>query len=57
MTIRRVVHDQVDDHAHPDLLGVVHEVRELAESAVLGMDVVVVRDVVAVVLVGRGIEL
>ncbi len=52
----RVVDDEVDDDAHAELLGVVHEVHELAERAVLRVDVVVIGDVVAVVAVGRRVE-
>ena len=52
MPIRCVVDDQVDDHAQTDLLGVVHEVDELAERPELRVDAVVVRDVVAVVAIG-----
>jgi hypothetical protein len=51
-----VVDDEIDDDAEPDLVGVVHEVHELAERPVLWMHSVVVRDIVAVVAVRRWVE-
>ncbi len=56
MSIRGVVDDQIDDDAHAELFGVVHELDEVAERSVLRVDAVVVGDVVAVVAIGRGIE-
>ena len=55
-SIGRVVDDEIDDDAHAELLGVVHELDEVAERAVLRVDAVVVGDVVAVVAVGRRVE-
>jgi hypothetical protein len=51
-----MVHDQIDDDAHPYLVGMVHELHEIAERAVLRMHTVIVGDVVAVIAIGRGIE-
>ena len=56
MTIGRMVDHQIDDDAHADLFRVIHEIDELAERAVLGVDAVIVRYVVAVVAIRRGIE-
>ena len=54
--VRRVVHDEVDDH--PDAAGVggVEEVVEVVDGADLGKDVGVVGDVVATVTQRRGHE-
>jgi hypothetical protein len=56
MPDRGVVDDEIDDDPDAALLGVVHELDELAERPVLGVDAVEVGDVVAVVPVGRRIE-
>jgi hypothetical protein len=52
MVDRRVVDDEIDDHAHAQRLRQGHALDEVAHRAVLGVDAVVVRDVVAVVPVG-----
>ena len=52
MPIRGVVDDEIDDHAQAELLGVIHELDELAERAELRVHAVVVGDVVAVVAIG-----
>ena len=54
--VRRVVHDEVDDH--PDAVGSgrADEFDEVAERPEAGVDTVEVRDVVAVVLAGGGVE-
>jgi hypothetical protein len=51
-----VVHHQIDEDADAALLGAVGELDEIAERAVTRIDVIVVRDVVAVVAIGRGLE-
>ena len=54
--VRRVIHDEVDDH--PDAVGSgrADEFDEVAERPEAGVDTVEVRDVVAVVLAGGGVE-
>ena len=47
---------EIDDHPYADLFRMVHEIDELAEGAVLGMDAVIIAYVVAVVAVRRWIE-
>ena len=42
MLVRRVIDDQIDDHAHAALLRAVREFDEVAERAVAGIDAVVV---------------
>ena len=56
MLVGGVIDDQVDDDADAALLAAVGELDEVAERAVARIDVVVVRDVVAVVAAGRGLE-
>jgi hypothetical protein len=51
-----VVHDEVDDHAHPPLVGGLDERAEVLDRAVVGVDPVEVGDVVAAVAQRRGIE-
>ena len=53
---RRVVDDEIDDDADAERVGVIHELDEVAERAVLVVDAVVVGDVVAVVAIGRRVE-
>ena len=56
MLDRGVVDDQVDQDSYAAIAGLVHELGEVAQGADPGMDVVVVRDVVAVVLARRGVD-
>ena len=56
MVGRGVVHDQVDDHAHPALVRRLDEGAEVLDRAVVGVDPVEVCDVVAAVAEGRRIE-
>ena len=56
MLVRGVVHHEIDDHAQPAIAGGPHELHEVAEGAVIGVDIVEVADVVAVVAVRRGVE-
>jgi len=56
MLIGRVIDDEIDDHAQPQLTRLVHELDELAERARSRMHAVVVRNVVPVVFVGRRVE-
>ena len=51
-----VVDDEFDEDLHAALVGGVEEELEIIEGAVVGMDVDVVGDVVAVVAEGRGKE-
>jgi len=51
-----VIDHQIADHAKPELLRPVHELDEIAEGARPRVDAVVVRHVIAVVLVRRGVE-
>jgi len=48
---RRVIDDEIDDDADAERLRVVYEVDEVAEAAVLVMNVVEIGDVVAVVAI------
>ena len=54
--VRGVVDDEVDDDADAALLAAMGEFDEVAERAVARIDAVIVRDVVTVVLAGRGLE-
>jgi hypothetical protein len=56
MVGRGVVHDQVDDDADPVLVRSGDERAEVLDGAVVGVDPVEVRDVVAAVPERRGIE-
>ena len=56
MLVGGVVDDQVDDHTQPAVGGRAHELNEVPERAQPLVDSVVVRDVVAVVAVGRRVE-
>ena len=56
MLIRGVVNYQVDEHPNAALLGSMGELDEIAQGAEGGIDPVVVGNVVAVVLAGRGLE-
>jgi hypothetical protein len=51
--VGRVVDHEVDQHANAAAVRLVHELDEVAEGAEAGIDAVEVRDVVAVILVGR----
>ena len=51
-----MIDDQIDDHPQSERLGVVDEADEVAERAVLLVDVVVVGDVVAVVAIRGWVE-
>ena len=54
--VGRVVHDEVRDHADAAVAAGAHHLREVAERPERRIDAEEVRDVVAVVAVGRGIE-
>jgi hypothetical protein len=54
--VGRVVDDEVDDHPHAPVAGGAHRLHELAERPQPRVDVVEVADVVAVILVGCGVE-
>jgi hypothetical protein len=56
MLIRGVVDDQVHDHPQAPVVGFVEQIGEVAETAELGLDAVVVGDVVAVVAVGGRVD-
>ena len=56
MVARGVVHDEVGDHAHAELVRLVDEAAEVVDDAVVGMDAEEVRDVVAAVLERRGVH-
>ncbi len=54
--IRRVIEDQLDDHAQPEGVRVLEELGEVLQRAVAGMDARVVRDVVPVVAERRRVH-
>ena len=54
--VRGVVDHQVDDHPDSALLGRMREFDELTECSVARIDLVVVRNVVAIIATGRGLE-
>ena len=56
MLVRRVIHDEIDEHPDAALLRGVREFDEIAERAVSGIDAVVIGDVVAVVACRRGLK-
>ena len=56
MLIRGVIDDELGDHPQLSPLGLLHEATEILHRAEIGIDVTVVRNVVAVVAAGRGIE-
>src|SRR5262245_31221736 len=56
MLIGRVVHDEINQHANATLLGAVGEIDEIAKGAVPRIDAVVVRDVITVIAMRRGLE-
>ena len=56
MLVGRVVDDEIDDDADAALLAAMGEFDEVAQRAVAGIDAVIVRNVVAVVLAGRGLK-
>ena len=56
MLVRGVIDDEVDDDADAALLAAMGELDEIAERAVARIDAVIVGDVVAVVLAGRGLK-
>ena len=53
---RGVVHDEVGDHAHAELVRLVDEAAEVLDDAVVGMDAQEVRDVIAAVLERRRVH-
>ena len=53
---RGVVHDEVGDHAHAELVRLVDEAAEVVDDAVVGMHAEEVGDVVAAVLERRGVH-
>src|ERR1022692_1946577 len=56
MLIRRVVRHKVDDDPDSPLLGGMREFDEITKRSVARIDLVVVRNIVAVVTTGRGLE-
>ncbi len=54
--VRGVVEHQLGDHPEAAIVGGFHEFPEVLQGPVVGVDVEVVRDVVPVVLLGRGVE-
>ena len=56
MLVRSVINDEVDDDADAALLTAMGEFDKVSERAVAGIDTVIVGDIVAVVLPGRGLE-
>ena len=56
MFVGRVIYDEIDDQANAALLAAVGEFDEIAESAVAGIDVVVVGDVVSIVAKWRRLK-
>jgi hypothetical protein len=51
-----MIDDEVDDHSHSERLRVAHAFHEVPGRAVLGVDAIVVRDVVAIIAVRRRVE-
>jgi hypothetical protein len=51
-----VVYDKVDDHADAALLTAMSELDEIAQGAIARVDTVIVRDIIAIVLAGRGLK-
>ena len=51
-----MVDDEVDDHADAALLAAMGEFDEIPERAVARIDAIIIGDIVAVVLAGRGLE-
>ena len=56
MVARGVVHDEVGDHAHAELVRLVDEAAEVVDDAVVGMHAEEVGDVVAAVLERRRVH-
>ncbi len=56
MLVRRVIDDEVDEHTNAALLRRMCEFDEITERAIARIDIVVIADVVAVVLLGRRLE-
>ena len=56
MLIRRVVDDELGDHPQLSPLGLLHEATKILHRAEIGIDVTVVRNVIAVVAPRRRIE-
>src|ERR1039457_955465 len=56
MLIRRMVRHKVDDDPDSPLLGGMREFDEITKRSVARIDLVVVRNIVAVVTTGRGLE-
>ena len=56
MFVGGVIDHEIDDHADAALPAAMGELDEIAERAVARIDAVIVGDVVAVVLAGRGLE-
>jgi hypothetical protein len=52
MLVRGVVDDEIDNDPYPALLAAMGELDEVAQRPVAGVNAVVVRDVVTVVLAG-----
>lgn len=51
-----MVDDEVDNDAYAALMAAVREFNEVAKSAIALIDAVIVRNVVSVVLAGRGLK-
>src|SRR5262245_3631836 len=56
MLIGGVVHNQINEHANATLLGAMGKIDKIAKCAVARIDAVIVRDVVPVIAMRRGLE-
>ncbi len=56
MLIGSMVHDQVDQHAHPTLLAAVGELDKVAQSPVAGIDAIIIGHIITVISAGRGLK-
>jgi hypothetical protein len=56
MLVRSVIHDKIDEHAHPALFAGLCKFDKVAEGAVPRIDVVIIGNIVTVVSGGRGPE-
>ena len=54
--VRSVIDHQIEQHLHSQLMRPVQHFFELFKRPVIGMDILVVGDVIAVIRVGRGID-
>src|SRR5262249_37605368 len=54
--VRRMVHDQVDEHAYAALLCAMGERKEVDEGGIGGVDAIVVGDIIAIVTMRRSLK-